>query len=139
MKQIDGLERLFHRESRNPGNAAAADLLLRDLRHCRCLIFGQEQDEAVLLAELPLQQGSMQYEAFDQRIDMVFEGEIVRDDCVPLTYCLKGESLSIGGRCSLLPQVCGVDWYLGQGYSGKAGDGARLKYHIKLKDVLRRL
>ena len=92
-----------------------------------------------MLAELPLQEDSLQYEPFDQRIDMVFEGAIVRDDCVPLTYRLKGESLSIGGRCSLLPQVCGVDWYLGSGYSGKAGDAARLKYHIKLKDVLREI
>ncbi|WP_305908163.1 hypothetical protein Q9L42_012000 [Methylomarinum sp. Ch1-1] len=133
-----GLEALKRQcNSRHPTHQALAAVLMRDLQHCRCYIYGQQAEEHVLLAVLGLQAGSLDYEKFDQRIDFMLAGEIIRDDCVPLTYRLQGDCFSITGRCSMLPRVCGVDWYIGGGYSGKAGDQARLKFKVSIKEVLR--
>lgn len=137
MKQMLGLNRLIsgHRECWTV--KFLAEWLMEDLQDCHCCIYGQLDGESLLLADLPLQKGSLEYEMFDQRIDLVLYGEILRDDCVPLTYQLKGENIEISGRCSMLPQVCGVDWYLGKGYSGKTGDFARLRFKVSVKEAMK--
>ncbi|WP_031432801.1 hypothetical protein [Methylomarinum vadi] len=139
MKQLHGLESLRQNSRERLGHPILAEQLLRDLRHCRCLLYGQREGASVLLAELDGQDDSLYYERFDQRIDLTLTGEIVRDDCVPLTYRLQGEHLVVTGRCSMLPKVCGVDWYIGAGYSGKAGERARLKFKIDVKEVLKKV
>ncbi len=114
-----------------------AELLMNELLHGRCSIYGERAGEPVLLAVLHVQPDWLSYERFDQRIDLILAGDILRDDCPPLTYRLEGEHFAVSGRCSMLPQVCGVDWYLGTGYGGRAGAPARLKFKIAVKEVLR--
>lgn len=137
MRQMHGLTSLIENVGKRLTIKYLAELLMEDLQDCHCLIYGRLQDESILLAKLSLAPGSLQYEMFDQRIDLALSGEITRDDCVPLTYRLQGQKFSITGRCSVLPRVCGVDWYIGGGYSGTASDQARLKFKIDVKEVFR--
>lgn len=139
MKRLHGLESLMQNSRERLGHQILAERLQRDLRHCRCFIYGQKDGASVLLAELDGQDDSLFYERFDQRIDLALTGEIARDDCVPLAYRLQGEHLAVTGRCSMLPKVCGVDWYIGAGYSGKVGERARLKFKIDVKEVLKKV
>jgi hypothetical protein len=73
---------------------------------------------------------------FDQRIDLIVAGPILRNDCVPLIYRLQGEQFAISGRCSMIARVCGVDLYLQRSYTGVIGDIARQKFSIALKPLL---
>lgn len=136
MKQMLGLSQLIMSHYGRLNIKSLAELLMEDLQDCHCFIYGRDRDDPQLLADLPLLKGSLEYEMFDQRIDLILLGEILRDDCVPLTYRLQGRKVSISGRCSMLPQVCGVDWYLGKGYSGRAGEDARLRFKISVKEAL---
>ncbi len=112
-------------------------MLLSDLRHCRCTIYGCiGDDDQIVLAELDLLPNGLEYEMFDQRIDLVVAGPILRADCVPLTYCLQGDQFSITGRCSMIARVCGVDLYLQRSYTGVVGDIARQKFAIPVKELL---
>ncbi len=135
MKQLHGLEVLSRLHNGRLTIKVLADLLIRDLQQCRCLIYGCLDEAPVLLAELNLQAGSLVYEMFDQRIDLAVVGEISRNDCVPLTYLLQGENFSITGRCSMIAQVCGVDLYLNSSYSGNIGDRVHQKFSISVKEV----
>ncbi len=136
MRQLQGLKALKQLVDEKAAGKAAVEWLLHELEHCHCNIFGELESEPVLLAKLGVQAGSLQYEMFDRRIDFVLSGNILRGDCVPLTYRLNGIQFAISGRCSSIPQVCGVDWYLGNAYSGKVGDIAQLKFNIPLYEVL---
>lgn len=137
MRRIHGLETLCQHQSGILNAQKLADLLLADLRHCRCTIYGSiGDDDDIVLAELDLLPDSLDYEMFDQRIDLVVAGPVLRNDCVPLTYCLQGVEFSISGRCSMIARVCGVDLYLQQSYTGVVGDIARQKFSIPLKPLL---
>jgi hypothetical protein len=139
MKQIHGLEKLCASVRRPVIASQLAQALLDDLQHCRCLIYGCiGDDEQVVLAELPLLPETLNYEMFDQRIDFNVAGPILRDDCVPLTYRLSGDKLSITGRCSMIARVCGVDLYLHGSYTGVVGDIARQRFSITLSALVKR-
>ena len=138
MKQFHGLETLtqFHPGKISPH--ALANLLLNDLRHCQCSIYGcLGDDDKILLAKLSLIPDSLEYEMFDQRIDLILSGTILRNDCVPLTYRLQGTDFGISGRCSMIARVCGVDLYLQASYTGIIGDMARQKFSIAIKPLLK--
>lgn len=139
MKVISGIDSLRLRHDGRLTRAALAGMLLKDLNACQCMLYGQQEDQAVVLARLALRPGSLIHERFDARIDLLLEGEILRDDCVPLTYRFQGEHLTITGRCSMIPKVCGVDWYLGTGYSGRKGDTALLKFKIVVAEILTKM
>ncbi|WP_446808522.1 hypothetical protein ACH50O_14680 [Methylomonas sp. 2BW1-5-20] len=140
MRQIHGLEKLVEQQSGRLNAQKLADLLLTDLRQCRCSIYGTiGDDDKVLLAELDLLADSLEYEMFDQRIDLIVAGPILRNDCVPLIYRLQGEQFAISGRCSMIARVCGVDLYLQRSYTGVIGDVARQKFSIPLKPLLQNL
>ena len=138
MRLIHGLEKIrqLHPETLNAPKLA--EILMADLQHCRCQIYGCiSDDEKIVLAELALLTDTLMYEMFDQRIDLFVSGPILRADCVPLTYRLQGELFATSGRCSMLPKVCGVDLYLFGSYTGVAGDIARQKFSFQLKPLLK--
>ncbi len=140
MRQMHGLEKLCQQQSGLMNAKKLAELLLADLCQCRCTIYGCiGDDDKIMLAELDLLPESLEYEMFDQRIDLIVAGPIFRADCVPLTYCLQGEAFSITGRCSMIPRVCGVDLYLQRSYTGVVGDIARQKFAIPVKELLQML
>ena len=139
MKQLYGLKALSRRHNACLTNKVLADLLMQDLQQCRCFIYGRIDEVSVLLTEFVLQTDSLSYEMFDQRIDLTVVGEIIRNDCVPLTYRLQGTQFSITGRCSMIPKVCGVDLYLNSSYSGIVGDVAHQKFKIYIKEVLKKV
>lgn len=140
MRQIHGLEKLAGQQSGRLNAPKLADLLRMDLRQCRCSIYGTiGDDDKVLLAELALLPESLEYEMFDQRIDLIVAGPILRNDCVPLIYRLQGEQFALSGRCSMIARVCGVDLYLQRSYTGVIGDVARQKFSISLPPLLKML
>lgn len=140
MRQIHGLEKLVEQQPGRLNAPKLAELLLTDLRECRCSIYGTIcDDDKVLLAELDLLPDSLEYEMFDQRIDLIVAGPILRNDCVPLIYRLQGEQFAISGRCSMIARVCGVDLYLQRSYTSVVGDVARQKFAIPLKPLLQML
>jgi len=137
MRQIHGLENLRRKQPGLLNAQKLAELLLADLRDCRCTIYGCIGDnDRIVLAELDLLPDSLEYEMFDQRIDLIVAGPILRADCVPLTYTLRGDLFSITGRCSMIPRVCGVDLYLQHSYTGIVGGIARQKFSISVKPLL---
>ena len=137
MKEIQGVEELVNDNRQRLSYQILAERLLEDMRHSHFLIFGRQHDITVVLADLPLAADALVYDAWDKRLDLMFSGVIQRDDCVPLTYRLQGQSLSVSGRCSMIPKVCGVDLYLSHSYSGREGDRVYQKFAIKLVDVMK--
>lgn len=138
MKQFHGLDKLClaHQGWLKPQNLAA--LLLDDLQQCQCHIYGNlAEDDKILLARLSLVPNELHYEMFDQRIDFIVAGPILRNDCVPLTYTLQGKTFGISGRCSIIPKVCGVDLYLKRSYTCVIGDIARHKFSLDIKLLLK--
>jgi len=137
MRRVLGLENLRARHSERLNVRRLAEILLLDLRQCRCYIYGNGEDEEknVLLAELALLPETLVYDNFDQRIDFVVCGPILRADQAPLTYRLQTESLAICGRCSVIPRVCGVDLYLQHSYTCVVGDIASQKFAIPVKPL----
>ncbi|WP_198243052.1 hypothetical protein [methane-oxidizing endosymbiont of Gigantopelta aegis] len=139
MKKLHGIDVLFKPCQRVLTDRRIADVLLKDLAHCRFYIYGDYKGEHIILAELVLQEESLQYEPFDKRIDLSMAGVIKRTDSVPLTYRLQGEVFGVSGRCSVIPKVCGVDFYMGQSYSGNVGERIQMKFKIKLADIKKQL
>jgi len=135
MRQFHGLDQLLSNTGTNRIEALAT-ALQHDLQHCHCHIMGCIAEQTVLLASLALMPDSLIYHRFEQRLDWLVEGAIVRNDCVPLTYRLQGQQFAISGRCSVLPQVCGVDLYLSSSYTCTLGDKARQGFSLSLKKLL---
>lgn len=138
MKQIHGLDTLIAGHQRVLTERHLARWLINDLQHCRCDIYGSlNGDDNILLARLDLLEDSLRYDDFDQRIDLIVSGPIVRNDCAPLTYRLHGHDFAISGRCSMIGKVCGVDLYLQASYTGVIGDIARHHFAIAVKPLLK--
>ena len=139
MKQLHGLENLV-RPLRKPLSASQlAQALLNDLQQSECVIYGCiDEDSEIELARLKLVPDTLNYEMFDQRIDLSVAGLILRNDCVPLTYRLAGKVFGITGRCSMIGRVCGVDLYLHASYTGVVGDLARKRFAIALPALVKR-
>lgn len=138
MKQFHGLDKLAFPHRGLLKITDVANWLLNDLQNCHCQIYGCiGDDDKILLATLNLLPDTLNYEAFDRRIDFIVAGPISRNDCVPLTYRLQGKDFAITGRCSMLPRVCGVDLYLQASYTGTIGDVARQKFAIAVKPLLK--
>ena len=113
MRQEQGLAALVRGYTGQLTVTVLSELLLEDLKSCYCLISGKSDNEPpVLLAELKIIPDSLYYDMFDQRIDFTVAKEILNEQFSPLIYTVQGELFSFHGRCSILPQVCGVDLYL---------------------------
>ncbi len=134
MKQYHGLETCLN-SSEQPSDQHLAACLLDDLKDCYCEIYGEDKEQAILLTRLALVEETLHYDRFDKRIDFTVNGEILRDDYLPLTYRLQGRQFAITGRCSMIGKVCGVDLYLSKSYSGRQGDFTQQRFKIKLKDL----
>ena len=138
MRQINGLENIRQQHPDRLNAARFAELLLQDLQNCHCTIYGCiGQDQKILLAQLKLLPDSLNYDSFDQRIDLIVAGPILRADCVPLTYILQGGQFSLSGRCSRIAKVCGVDLYLQRSYTGQVGDVARQSFALPVNALLK--
>ncbi len=137
MRKFHGLKKLCENHQSLLTKNQLAQLLIEDLQKSQMRIYGKDtEDKPILLAVLPLQFESLQYSSFEQRLDLVFIGEIVADSSLALTYCLQGLEFSVTGRCSTIPKVCGVDLYLSRSFSGKIGDTVRQPFAISLKDLI---
>lgn len=135
MRHIQGLERLCATETDYLNMERLARLLLKDLSDCHFFIHGQDPQQT--LAQLELTTDGLFYEQFDKRIDLTLQGRIVCKDSPPLTYTLKGKHIAISGRCSVLPQVCGVDLYLNH-YDEATGE-VRQNFSIPVKKLYQQL
>ena len=140
MKQLHGLENLAQKLHKPINTSQLAQALLQDLQQCECVIYGCiGEDPLIELARLQLVAETLNYEMFDQRIDLSVAGIILRDDCVPLTYRLAGAEFAISGRCSMIARVCGVDLYLHSSYTGVMGDYARQRFSLAVPALLKRI
>ncbi len=142
MRKYKNLDLLLKQHGNDVNKMQFADLLINDLKQACCLIFGETKDEqAVLLAELKIQADSLDIHTglFQHQIEFVVEGEIVNDQYPALTYRVHGNTVEFYGRCSTIPQVCGVDLYLHKSYTAKAGDMAIQKFTIPVSKLFRSL
>lgn len=140
MKRFHGLNNLFHLHQGLLHYSDVAAYLLTDLQTCYCEIYGCiDEDAEICLAVLNLIPESLNYDRFDQRLDLIVKGPILRNDCPPLTYRLQGKKFAITGRCSMIPKVCGVDLYLLKSYTAIVNDQARQKFSIAIKPLLQML
>ena len=117
-----------------------ADLIMNDLKQSSCMIYGENADEElVLLAELQTQLDTIKLYSglFQQRIELVVEGKITNDQYPAITYSVNGATLRFYGRCSTIPQVCGVDLYLDKSYTGEVGDYVKQKFTIPVSKLYR--
>ena len=138
MRQEQGIEALVSDYDGQLTVKALSELLLEDLKSCSCLISGKaENEQAVLLAELNIISDSLFYDMFDQRIEFTVAGEILSDQFVPLTYRVQGDTYSFHGRCSTIPQVCGVDLYLSASYTGKKTDSVHQNFSVSVKKLFK--
>ena len=142
MRKYQDLELLVKGYYGVVNKAVFGDLLLDDLKQSCCLIFGETVNEqTVLLAELKIQADSLYLDSgmFHQHIEFVVEGKIVNDQYPPLTYSVNGSTFRFYGRCSTIPQICGVDLYLDKSYTEKVGDCVKQKFTIPVYKLFRLL
>jgi hypothetical protein len=142
MRKYQNLNLLVKHNNGVGNKAEFADLLVDDLNQSSCLIFGETTDEQpILLAELKTQVDSIKLYSglFHQRIEFVVEGEIINDQYPALTYSVNGATFRFYGRCSTIPQVCGVDLYLDKSYTGKVGDCVKQKFTIPVNKLFNSL
>ncbi len=137
MREIQGVVELVNDNCQRLSYQILAEQLLEDMQNSHFFVYGKQQDVPVVLADLSLAEDSLVYDAWDKRLDLMFSGVIQRDDCAPLTYRVQGQCLTVSGRCSVIPKVCGVDLYLSHSYSGRKGDRVYQKFAIKLADVMK--
>jgi hypothetical protein len=138
MRQYQGLQAFSQQQTKRFTAPALAAWLAEDLQSCHCLIAGKnQQDERIILAQLPLQADSWLYHRIEQRIDFIVEGHIIRNDYLPLIYHLQGQKFSVSGRCSMIGKVCGVDLYLSASYTGEVGDFVQQRFSLPLKQLLK--
>ncbi len=117
-----------------------SDLIMDDLKQSSCMIYGENADEElVLLAELKTQIDTIKLNSglFQQSIEFVVEGKITNDQYPAITYSVHGTTFRFYGRCSTIPQVCGVDLYLDKNYTGKSGDYVKQKLTIPVSKLYR--
>ena len=142
MRKYQNLKLLVKDHNGVVNKTVFADLLMNDLKQSCCLVFGETVDEQpVLLAELKIQADSLYLDSgmFHQRIEFVVEGEIINDQYPALTYSVNGATFRFYGRCSTIPQVCGVDLYLDKSYTGKTGDYVKQKFTIPVNKLFKSL
>ncbi len=140
MRKYKNLELLVKFHHGDVNKTVFANLLVEDLKQSCCLIFGKTADEqTVLLAELKTQVDSLIIDSgmFSQRIEFVVEGEIVNDQYPPLTYSVNAGIFQFYGRCSAIPQICGVDLYLDKSYTEKTGDYVKQKFTIPVSRLFK--
>lgn len=131
MRKEHGLSELIKQHKGCVNKRILSQLLLADLKNCQCSIYGEiAENFPLLLAELTLIPESLYFEQFDQRIDFIVAGEIINNQSPPLTYKVQGDKYSFDGRCSVIPQVCGVDLYLGSKYTEKVGERIQQRFSI---------
>lgn len=134
MREFHALEKLCANQQEFLNPDRLAQLLMADLAESQLLIYGKDlDDKPIILAILTLLPESMRYDSFDQRLDLIFTGEISTNSSPALTYCLQGREFRITGRCSSIPKVCGVDFYLSRSYTGKIADVVRQPFAISVK------
>lgn len=142
MRKYQNLDLLVKHYSGELTKMVFAELLIDDLKESCCLIFGETIDEqSVLLAELKIQADSiyLQNGMFNQYIEFVVEGEILSDQYPPITYSVNGNTFRFYGRCSTIPQICGVDLYLHKSYTKAQGDWVIQKLTIPVNKLFRAL
>jgi len=132
---------LLVKQNNGVGNKTKfADLIMEDFKQSSCMVYGENADEElVLLAELKTQLDTIKLNSglFQQSIEFVVEGKITNDQYPAITYSVNGATVRFYGRCSIIPQICGVDLYLDKSYTGKVGDYVKQKFTIPVSKLYR--
>ena len=140
MRREKGLQKLIENYSGRLGVDTLAGLLLADLKVATFSIFGNPENEAdILLSKLKIVPDSLYYEGFEKRIDFTVTGQIMANQCVPLTYRVQGDKYYFYGRCSTIPRVCGIDLYLSRSYTEKVGDIAWQRFSIDVNALFKQV
>jgi hypothetical protein len=140
MRKYKDLGRLLSDDNGMLDKARFTDLLADDLNRACCSIYGETIDEVlVLLAELKIQPESIQHSSglFQQNIEFVMVGEIINNQYPALTYRVDTGTFQFYGRCSTIPQICGVDLYLDKSYTEKVGDCVRQKFILPVNKLFK--
>jgi len=140
MRKYQNLELLLKNFNGELNKTVFAELLMQDLKQSHCQIFGETIDEElVLLADLKTQANSVCVKSglLQQSIEFVLVGEIINNQYPALTYRVDTGTFQFYGRCSTIPQICGVDLYLDKSYTEKVGDGVKQKLTVPINPLFK--
>ena len=138
MRKYKNLEQLLKAYDGMISKEQFTDLLTEDLKQACCHILGETIDEeAVLLAELKTQKESVSRSSglFQQYIEFIVIGKIISNQYPAINYHVDTGTFQFFGRCSTIPQVCGVDLYLDKSYTEKEGDSVRQKLSVPVNQL----
>lgn len=138
MRKYQHINQLVQKINSVKNKTEFTDLIMEDLKDSSCMIYAETIDEEpILLAELITQPNTIELYSglFQQRIDFIVEGKIINDQYPAIKYCVKGTTIQFSGRCSTIPQVCGVDLYLDKSYTGRVGDDVKQKFSIPVSKL----
>jgi len=138
MRQLTGLERLLENHTGFIKPEQVAQYMQAQFKESHLLVYAEPLGEQkTLLADLAIINDQMDYDLYQQRLELVFIGTVI-DEKIPLTYTIHGQDLSYLGRCSVIPKVCGVDLYFAN-YVQSKGQEIRQKIIIPIKDLVKQL
>jgi len=138
MRQLIGLERFLINHTGFIKPEQVAQYMQTQFKESHLLVYAEPLGEQkTLLADLTIINDQMNYDLYQQRLELVFIGTVI-DEKIPLTYTIHGQDLSYLGRCSVIPKVCGVDLYFAN-YVQSKGQKIRQKIIIPIKDLVKQL
>ena len=138
MRKYKNLEQLLKAYDSMISKQQFAILLAEDLKQACCQVFGETIDEElVLLAELKTEKDSISCSSglFQQYIEFFVVGKITSNQYPAIKYRVDTGTFQFFGRCSTIPQVCGVDLYLDKSYTEKVGDTVRQKLSVPVNQL----
>ncbi len=140
MRKYQHLHTLIQHHNGIADKTELASLLMHDLESSICQIYAETLDEEpVLLAELKTQPETLTFYKgiLNPRIEWIVTGEIIEDQYPAIKYQVNGAIMRFYGRCSTIPQVCGVDLYLDKSYTGNLGDRVKQPLTIPVGKLYR--
>ncbi len=132
MKKIHGLNE-FKAKYGDISNQHFNLKMLTEFEDSQFFIFGQQDANKTLLANYQLKEDGLFFEPFSKRIDFVYTGKIIDNSLPPIHYKLEGKTISITGRCTLIPKVCGADLYLDSTYDEQKNSDVIQSHSISVK------
>ncbi len=138
MRQLTGLEHFFTHHSGTIKAEPVAEFMQKQFNGSHLVVYAEPlSEQKTVIATLALNSEMNAYDAYAQRLEMIFMGEVTNES-IPLTYTINGLDLSFYGRCSVLSKVCGVDLYFSN-YKRVEGSVARQKITISIKELVKEL
>ena len=138
MRQLTGLGDFFIHHSGGIKAEQVAEFIQKQFNGSDLVVYAEPlSEQKTVLAILAFNPEMSAYDAYAQRLEMIFMGEVTNES-IPLSYTIHGLDLSFYGRCSVLSKVCGVDLYFSN-YKRSQGAAVRQKITLSIKELVKEL